>query len=82
MQQGGNSQGVWWGGTQKDKGELQVLLTVGTVLWDFKKQCKEPMGAGRNAGVTAEGERKSEHTSIGNQSLLVLLFPLTNELKP
>lgn len=31
--------------------------------------------------IAAEGERDSEHKSIENQALLVLLFPLTNELK-
>lgn len=40
------------------------------------------MGAGRNGDITAEGERKSEHKSTGNQALLVLLFSLTNEFKP
>lgn len=40
------------------------------------------MRAGRNAAITAEGERKSEHKSTGNQALLVLLFSITNEFKP
>ena len=58
-------------------------LIVGTGTQSSKIRCKDYVGAGRDSGFTAaEGERDGEQKSIGNQASLVLLFPLTNELKP